>query len=171
MRKHLSVAGGFAYACACALAALTALPAHASVQSPAARGAVGTTARAAHQASLTPPPQPFYDYAATGYKSECFAVDGGGADVNWSTYGCRNVDESIDNQASINGASFIVRLYYSPNEGGAWTCVPVGEEIGNLNNKKYTFNSGSGPGAGDMVWNNVASSAASDTGSCTNPIG
>jgi hypothetical protein len=93
------------------------------VPSPGPRAAPNVPALAAHQASWRTP------------------ITGGGT-VNWSTDGCRNVIESSSNQDTVLGVGFIVRLYYSPNESGARTWVPVGKAISNLNSSNYTFNGG-----------------------------
>lgn len=63
-----------------------------------------------------------------------------------------------------------MRLFYSAGGTGVHACVPFGTDISNLNQAKFQFNSGSGAGLGQKVWNNVASSTIS-TSACTVPIG
>jgi hypothetical protein len=92
-------------------------------------------------------------------------VKGDAINENWSVNGCRNVDESLFNSSEV-----AVRIYFSPNHGGAWTCLPMGW-IGNVTSSKDVFNSGSGPSLGQPVENNVASSQVSASNDCTNAIG
>ena len=163
MLKGLSLASGCALAGVLISAAplLTAAPASAGVQSATAHTELALARAASPQ---NPNPGRFDDWSSTGASNLCFSTTGG--TFNWSTFGCRNIDKAIG-----NGLSVAIRLYFSPNEAGAWTCVPVGLEINNLNSTKYTFNSGTGAGAGEKIYNNVASSAASTADNCTNPIG
>jgi hypothetical protein len=120
----------------------------------------------------------FYDYKGTNLNSICMYIattDASGTpngdSVNMSDYGCRNIDVSI---ANSNGA--VVRLYYSPSEQGAWTCVPAGMSINNLNQSKYVFNSAptdTTPGYGSPVYDDAASIlvATTSNNSCNNAIG
>jgi Peptidase inhibitor family I36 len=74
----------------------------------------------------------------------------------------RNTDNS-----EANGVG-PVRLYYSPNYGGAWVCTISGLAITPLSD--YTFNNGSGlAGYGQNIANNVASIKVGGS-ACTNPI-
>jgi hypothetical protein len=81
---------------------------------------------------------------------------------NWGP--CRNQDEAFDNDYQDP-----IRIYYSPNYGGAHTCLPAWESYTNLNHANQTFNSDTGAGYGQQVWKNVASSKRF-VGSCTNPL-
>jgi hypothetical protein len=87
------------------------------------------------------------------------------ADNNWdSNSQCRNQDEALDNDYQDP-----IRIYYSPNYGGAHTCLPAWESYTNLNHANQTFNSDTGAGYGQQIWKNAASSKRF-VGSCTNPL-
>lgn len=105
----------------------------------------------------------YCDYNGTNGKDKCF-TETIGAPINWSA-ACRNHDESFANH-NIGG---LVRLYYSPDLKGAWACVNNGWYSNNLNKDVYTFNNGSGPGHGQEIWKNIASSEAL-TGGCRHPL-
>lgn len=65
---------------------------------------------------------------------------------------CRNVDESVVNNMSSGKA----RLYYSPNQGGAWICIDAGSVINVASS--FIFDQGSGlAGYGATLNNDVAS--------------
>jgi hypothetical protein len=172
VRKLAGVIGIFGLAAALVagpgvVVASAATSAGSSVQRPAARAVVGAAARLSSAPQAGPPLQRFFDYSTTNQGTLCAEIQGtNGSSVNWSNYGCRNVDESF-----ANGATVAVRIYFSPNEGGAWTCLPAGGSWNNLDNSKYTFNSGSGAGAGQKVENNVASSQFATSNNCTKPMG
>jgi hypothetical protein len=98
-----------------------------------------------------------------GMYVECFRSTASGL-LEWANVGsgCRNRDVAF-----FSDWPGPIRLYYSPDRGGAWVCVPPGWG-GSL--AGYTFNNGSGDaGYGDPVKNDVASSYANDSGSCSNP--
>jgi hypothetical protein len=80
---------------------------------------------------------------------------------NWGTYGCRNVDGSID-----NNTPFTLRIYFSPNYGDPHACIDPFTKISNLFN--YDFNSGSGPH--DYVIGNDIASSTMSLNRCTNPL-
>jgi hypothetical protein len=178
MKKSLSVAA----ALGAATALLALAPAGAATQarlshSAAQSGAAVSThaARQGHKPKTGPALSYFYVYGGTGYGDLCVrlvAASGGagtGNSFNLSDYGCRNADESIDNASPT-----AVRLYYSPNDGGAWTCIPANKEFSNLNQSDYLFNSAptsSTPGYKSQVWLNVASVQASTSNNCSNAIG
>lgn len=107
-------------------------------------------------------------YTGTGYSG---IVCGGEANDQSLTAPCRNTDESVGNDIALCAGTCSVRLYYSPlDENSAHTCIDYDKAISNLNNSKYTFNSGSGePGYGKMVWRNVAGVTYSG-GTCSDPI-
>ncbi|HEY1641554.1 MAG TPA: hypothetical protein VGG35_12750 [Streptosporangiaceae bacterium] len=163
MVKRFILVSGLAMAAALAAAG----PAGAAVQVPAGYATAAQPAGQASGSQINPEVGYLHDYAATGYKSQCMAIDQA---AHWSDFGCRNVDESIQNDAFNMAGQFNVRLFYSAGETGPHTCVPFGTDISNLNQAKYQFNSGSGTGLGQKVWNNVASSTES-TSPCTAPIG
>lgn len=94
------------------------------------------------------------------YSDTCAIFTGGTS--NWGD--CRNQDEALDNDYQEP-----VRIYYSPNYGGAHSCLPRWEDYSNLNHSNQTFNSDTGAGYGQEVWKNVASSKYFQ-GSCTNPL-
>jgi hypothetical protein len=132
-----------------------------------------TMARAERKASEAAPATPtcnsqgvgYCDYALTGGRDFCFWWDGSLA--NWNSLPnsgnqCRNVDESI----YVEAGGYL-RLYYSPNYGGAHVCIDPFDYISNLSG--YRFNSGSGAGLNQPIENNVASSSW-DGNRCTNPI-
>jgi hypothetical protein len=83
-------------------------------------------------------------------------------DANWGS--CRNKDESFAYRAGG-----LVRLYFSPNYQGAYACVNDEWYSNNLNKAAYTFNNGGGAGAGQEIWENIASSKPG-SGSCANPL-
>jgi hypothetical protein len=87
--------------------------------------------------------------------------------ANWGNYGCRNVDESFGNLLSV-----AVRLYYSPDEQGAWVCIPAGWiSPKNSGLSGYYFNNGpNAPGYEQYIWNNVASASVSSANNCVNSI-
>jgi hypothetical protein len=96
------------------------------------------------------------DYVHTSFSTLC-----GGAPIafvqgtfNMATIGCRNIDESLatDNRFT----NLILRLYYSPNAGGAHACLGKNAQISNLTNTTFNHNPGQ-PGYGQSVFNNVAS--------------
>ncbi len=168
MKKSIGVAA--AVGTVTALVALT--PAGAATQThSAALAKASASVHAAHQSRETLPISYFYIYSSTNYGNLCTRLSvatgstGNGNSYNLSDEGCRNVDESIDNASPT-----AVRLYFAPNDGGAWTCVPANMEIANLNQQKYQFNSG-GSGLGEEVWENVASVQASTSNDCNDPIG
>lgn len=108
----------------------------------------------------------FADFAnyTTYLDGDPCVVGGDGSGLqNWGNYGCRNVDEYFEQPLP----GFVVRLYYSPNAGGAWVCVPYGF-VGSL--APYAFDDGptTAGGYGQGIWNNVASSVVS-AGTCGNP--
>lgn len=87
--------------------------------------------------------------------------------ANLGSIGWRNIDESVENDAEPYGE--YLRLYYSPNYGGAWVCLNVGTYIQNTAN--HSFNNGSNlAGYGATLYRNVASVSFSDT-KCTNATG
>ena len=95
------------------------------------------------------------------YGTDCAVFTGSSS--NWGN--CRNQDEGLTNHTNV-----IVRIYYSPDYKGAWTCLPAWEYYSNLNHSNETFNSGQGKaGYGQQVWENVASSGFG-TGTCSNPM-
>jgi hypothetical protein len=106
----------------------------------------------------------FYcDFINTGFTNDCFNSQGDQSNWSHGALVCRDVDESIRNQTGTP-----LRLYFSPNFGGAHVCLNAGRAIPDLGD--FTFNSGSGlAGFGQSVENNVASSTI-DGGACTNPI-
>jgi hypothetical protein len=97
----------------------------------------------------------------TGSGTPCLTATYTETVSNWGS--CRNKDEYFANDTP--GA---VRLYYSPDEEGAWVCVPASWQ-GSL--EPYTFDndkSGDTAGYGSPVYEDVASST-SDSGGCDNP--
>lgn len=104
----------------------------------------------------------YCDFSRTSGAHNCedWGLDG---PLNWAEQ-CRNHDESFANK--IGGP---VRLYYSPDEEGAWACVSNGWYSNDLNKDAYTFDNGSGSGAGQEIWENIASSDAAH-GRCTHPL-
>lgn len=101
-------------------------------------------------------------YNTTNGGSYCLSSQGNVS--NWGNYGCRNEDESFANRTSGG-----VRLYYSPDYGGAWACVNPGWYSNNLNKNVYLFYNGSGlSGYHQEIWKNVASSGVGSK--CTNPL-
>jgi hypothetical protein len=115
-------------------------------------------------------PDQAYDNCASGYYCDYVGTDGSdiclldnATDRYWSDAGCRNVDESFANRTSG-----LVRLYYSPDLGGAWVCIDASKYSNNLSG--YVFNNGSGKaGYGASLENDVASSSTA-SGSCSNPL-
>lgn len=104
------------------------------------------------------------DYVYDNGTGLCFKVSpfaGPGNIPNWSTYGCRNVDGSIE-----NNSPFTLRIYYGPNYHDPHACIKPFTKISDLFN--YDFNSGSGP-HNLVIGNDIASSTISLT-SCTNPL-
>ena len=159
MLKRFIIVVGLALAAVLA----AAWPAAAAALAPAASATPGPAAGPA----INPEVGYLHDYAATSYRSQCMAIR---QNTDWSAFGCRNVDASIQNDAFAGATQYSVRLFYSPGGTGVHTCVPFGTDISNLNQAKFQFNSGSGAALGQKVWNNVASSTIS-TGACTTPIG
>jgi len=108
----------------------------------------------------------YCSFNSTNGNNEC--LEGGLVNpVNWPS-ACRNHDESF-----ANIVSGLVRVYYSPNEKGAWACIPNGWYSNNLNKSAYTFDNGSGDaGYGQEIWENIASSAGGglNGGKCSNPL-
>jgi hypothetical protein len=125
-----------------------------------ASAAAGSAAQAPARMAC---PSFYCDFRNTGYTNQCFNSQG--EQTNWGNFGCRNVDESFRNESA-----FAVRLWFSPNFGGAHVCIEPQHGMANMAN--YTFNSGSGrSGFGSTLNNNVASSSLDVPGACTNPIG
>lgn len=156
-----------AAACFTAVAAsflLATAPVGAAVRAPVAAAGTAHPAVARHPASVASPGnfQAYYDFAKeTTSGPSCLNLV---VTANWANYGCRNVDEAFANLLSV-----AVRLYYSPNEKGAWVCVPAGWTSSDLYG--YTFNNGSGDaGYGQLIFNNVASARVSGSNNCTNKI-
>ncbi|HEY8044523.1 MAG TPA: hypothetical protein VIF35_09670 [Streptosporangiaceae bacterium] len=90
-----------------------------------------------------------------------------GSIANLGNYSWRNLDESVENSAEPYGV--YLRLYYSPNYGGAWVCLNVGTYIQNTGN--HSFNNGPNlAGYGATLYRNVASVSFTDS-VCTNPTG
>ena len=84
--------------------------------------------------------------------------------TEWRPPGFRSVDASF-----YNNSLYSVRLYYSPNEKGAWVCIKSNTTISNINSS-YVFDNGSGdPGYHSPLRNDVASSNMTIQ-TCTNPI-
>ncbi len=113
------------------------------------------------------PTDNYYDFSNSS--TLCFQAGPSPSSVNWSSEGCRNVDEYFADELPDSDA---IRLYYSPNEDGAWVCVPNGFGATNSGNLSgYTFNNGPGDaGYGQSIENNVASSKVADGNNCSNPI-
>ena len=104
------------------------------------------------------------DYIYNNGTGLCFKVSpfaGPGNVPNWASYGCRNVDGSIE-----NNSPFTLRIYYGPNYHDPHACIKPFTKISNLFN--YDFNSGSGP-HNLVIGNDIASSTIS-LSSCTNPL-
>jgi Peptidase inhibitor family I36 len=104
------------------------------------------------------------DYIYDNGTGLCFKVSpfaGPGNIPNWASYGCRNVDGSIQ-----NNSPFTLRIYYGPNYQDPHACIKPFTKISDLFN--YDFNSGSGP-HNLVIGNDIASSTISLT-SCTNPL-
>lgn len=90
-----------------------------------------------------------------------------GSIANLGSISWRNIDESVENSAEPYGV--YLRLYYSPNYGGAWVCLNVGTYIQNTAN--HSFNNGPKlAGYGATLYRNVASVSFTDS-VCTNPTG
>jgi Peptidase inhibitor family I36 len=150
--------------------------------------AVGVSAAArVAKAALAAAP---ISYEITGGKSDCsigyfciwngpdYTDDGwafsGGVNVPYlSDYSgsgtggtMRNADESF-----YNNTSDPARPYYSPDYGGAHTCIKGGQAFPNLlSPTDYYFNTGPNPGVNDMVYRDVASLTIDTTGSCSAPM-
>lgn len=159
--RNFSLVGALATA---ALLVATA-PAAASVQAHASRAVVSASrasSLAQQHSTALKNFEAYSDFTATGENgAPCLSLI---VSANWGDYGCRNRDESFGNLMSV-----AVRLYYSPNQAGAWVCVP--SEWNSTNLSGYTFNNGSGrPGYGQYIWNNIASSSVSTGNDCSNPI-
>jgi hypothetical protein len=122
------------------------------------------------QAPKSASPDQAYDNCASGYYCDYAGTSGSdlclldnATDRYWSDAGCRNVDESFANRTSG-----LVRLYYSPDLGGAWVCIDASKYSNNL--AGYVFNNGSGKaGYGAPLENDVASSSTA-SGNCSNPL-
>lgn len=104
------------------------------------------------------------DYIGTSGRYECIYSSG---TTNWSNtfFQCRNLDESFANRTSG-----LVRLYYSPNEQGAWVCIDASKYENNLSG--FVFNNenkAETAGYGQPIKDNVASSEAA-SGNCSNPL-
>jgi hypothetical protein len=104
------------------------------------------------------------DYIGTNGTYECIYSAGS---TNWANtlFQCRNLDESFANRTSG-----LVRLYYSPNEQGAWACINASKYENNL--AGFTFNNESKantPGYGKPIEDDVASSEVA-SGNCSNPL-
>jgi hypothetical protein len=88
---------------------------------------------------------------------------------NLSTFEVRNLDKSLENAVGSDGGKLYLRLYYSPNYGGAWVCVNPGFFAGDTG--AYYFDNGSGKAGFDQtIYDNVASLTYT-TSACTNPLG
>jgi hypothetical protein len=84
-----------------------------------------------------------------------------------SSISLRNLDGSVEN--SGDPYNLYLRLYYSPNYGGAWVCLNPGVWLANTAN--YKFNNGSGyPGYEKTLYDDVAS-VRFNTDPCSNPTG
>jgi hypothetical protein len=104
------------------------------------------------------------DYIYDNGTGLCFKVSpfaGPGNIPNWASYGCRNVDGSIE-----NNSPFTLRIYYGPNYRDPHACIKPFTKISDLFN--YDFNSGSGP-HNLVIGNDIASSTIS-LSACTNPL-
>jgi Peptidase inhibitor family I36 len=104
------------------------------------------------------------DYVYDNGTGLCFKVSpfaGPGNIPNWATYGCRNVDGSID-----NNTPFTLRIYYGPNYHDPHACIKPFTKISDL--FRYDFNSGSGP-HNLVIGNDIASSTV-NLSACTNPL-
>jgi len=104
----------------------------------------------------------YCDFNGTSGRNLCFWSPGLYGSINWGN--CRNHDESFANRSGG-----LVRLYYSPNDQGAYACVNNGWYSNDLNKDVYTFNNGNGAGKGQEIWENVASDHWY-TGGCVKPL-
>lgn len=166
MRRLLSIVA------ALSLAGVAAGLAMAPAVAAPAKSAGRATTQVAQHAALPQNFEAYYDwstangpYATTSPANiPCLSLV---VTANWGNYGCRNVDESFSNILSV-----AVRLYYSPNEQGAWVCIPAGwTSPKNSGLSNYWFNNGpNAPGYGQGIWNNVASASVSSGNNCTNSI-
>jgi hypothetical protein len=128
---------------------------------------------AVHHASAAQPDSGAYnnctgglwcDYSGTNGTLECIYSAGS---TNWANklFECRNSDESFANRTSG-----LVRLYFSPNQKGAWVCINASKYDNNLAGFKFNNeNSGNTAGYGQPIEDNVASSQVAG-GSCSNPL-
>jgi hypothetical protein len=153
---------------------LTAASAASASTAHTATTAASASAQASrHQRAQVPEsvrPDQAYDNCHTGYYCDYVGTSGSdtclvdnATDDSWQAAGCRNVDESFANRTSG-----LVRLYYSPDLGGAWVCIDASKYSNNL--AGYVFNNGSGKaGYGAALENDVASSSTA-SGNCSNPL-
>jgi hypothetical protein len=139
----------------------TATPAQAAAQ---AQAALGNDAPAIAATGFSCSSEYWCDYIYDNGTGLCFKVSpfaGPGNIPNWGTYGCRNVDGSIE-----NNSNFTLRIYWGPNYEDPHACIPAFTKIRDLFN--YDFNSGSGP-HNLVIGNDIASSTIS-LNRCTNPL-
>jgi hypothetical protein len=122
------------------------------------------TTSPATNSPLACPSEYWCDYVFDNGTGLCFKVSpfaGPGNIPNWATFGCRNVDGSID-----NNSPFTLRIYFGPHYQDPHACINPFTKVGNLFN--HDFNSGSGP-HNLVIGNDIASSTIS-LNRCTNPL-
>ena len=107
----------------------------------------------------------YCDYSSLQPVVICF--QGSGNIMNWSSRGkgCRNIDVEL-----LNETSDAVRLYFAPDFGGAWICIPAHDGV-TFGTNSPVFNNGTdlATGFGKPVFDNVASSKQAASDNCTNP--
>jgi hypothetical protein len=121
-------------------------------------------ARSVASAGFTCSSDYWCDYIYDNGTGLCFQVSpfaGPGNIPNWASYGCRNVDGSIQ-----NNSPFTLRIYYGADYHDPHACINPFTKISDLFN--YDFNSGSGP-HNLVIGNDIASSTIS-LSRCTNPL-